>query len=92
MTRRQFQELQKQRDFIMATNLSLTEVYIGAMSQEEVELAISKLDTLSKLKVSVLHTGCDQSGFTDKTFRSSALANQSIFSGLKLTRRDLTLP
>lgn len=52
LTKEQFQEMQKLHNVIMATNQSLTEVYLGAVSKEELDCVRSKLDVLLKIKVS----------------------------------------
>jgi len=51
MTKAQFEDMQKKHNVILGYNLSLTDVYIGAESSEEVAAVRQKLDVLLNLKV-----------------------------------------
>ncbi|OIW35511.1 hypothetical protein CONLIGDRAFT_676423 [Coniochaeta ligniaria NRRL 30616] len=50
LTYGRFQELQKLHNVILGRNLALTEVYIGAESEDELDRVRSKLDVLLKIK------------------------------------------
>lgn len=52
LSQEQFQEMQDQHNVIMATNHSMTEVYLGAVSKEELDRVRAKLDVLFMSKVS----------------------------------------
>jgi hypothetical protein len=59
LTREQFEDMRTLHNVKMATNHSLSEIYLGAATKGELDRVIAKLDVLAKVAVHSKASVCD---------------------------------